>query len=78
MTSLSNLSKGQQAKIIHFKTNESTFIRFMEMGLRINEWVQMLGKLPLGGNVVILSEYGKYTLREEEAQLIQTEKQEGA
>ena len=50
----------------------------MEMGLRINEWVQMLGKLPLGGNVVILSEYGKYTLREEEAQLIQTEKQEGA
>ena len=70
MTSLSNLSVGQQAKIVHFETNKKSLIRFMEMGLTTNKKIQMLGKLPLGGNLVILSEHGKYILRKQTAKLI--------
>ena len=70
MTSLSNLPVGQKAKIVCFETNNETLTRFMEMGLWINEQIQMLGKLPLGGNLIILSEHGKYTLRKKTAQLI--------
>lgn len=72
MTALSNLTVGQKAKIACFETSEQTFIRFMEMGLYINEKIQMLGRLPLGGNVIILSDHGKYTLRKKEAHLIKT------
>ena len=72
MTSLSHLPIGQKAKIICFETNEKTQIRFMEMGLCINDLIQVLGKLPLGGNLVILSEHGKFTLRKKEAHSIKT------
>lgn len=78
MTSLSNLAVGQKAKIVHFDTNESTFIRFMEMGLRLNDLVQVLGKLPLGDNVIVLSKHGKYTFRKKEAQLIKAVEQKPA
>ena len=70
MISLSQLSVGQKAKIVYFEMNEKIFIRFMEMGLCVNEKIQMLGRLPFGGNLVILSKNGKYTLREREARLI--------
>ena len=70
MISLSHLPLGQKAKIVSFHTYGKVFIRFMEMGLRINESIQMLGQLPLGGNFVILSSHGKYILRKREADLI--------
>ena len=70
MISLSNLTEGQKAKIVCFETNKKTLIRFMEMGLCVNNQIQMLGKLPLGGNLVILSNHGKYILREKTAKLI--------
>lgn len=70
MISLASLAIGQKAKIARFETNQKTLFRFMEMGLRVNEPIQMLGKLPLGGNLVILSDYGKYILREKTARLI--------
>lgn len=63
MISLSDLTIGQKAKIICFETNEKTINRFMEMGLCVNDQIQILGKLPLGGNLIILSSHGKYTLR---------------
>ena len=74
MGPLSNLSLGQKAEIISFSGYGKTFIRFMEMGLRINESIQMLGQLPLGGNFIILSNHGKYILRKREAQLIKVKK----
>ena len=74
MVSLYQLPIGQKAKIIYFEMNEKVFIRFMEMGLHINEKIQMLGKLPFGGNLVILSDHGKYTLRKKEACLIKISK----
>ena len=70
MTSLSSLAVGQEAKIIHFEVNKKSLLRFMEMGLSPHKKVQMLGTLPLGGNLVILSEHGKYILRKQTAKLI--------
>lgn len=67
MDNLAQLPVGQIAKITHLDTDEKVCIRFMEMGLCINEWVQVLGKLPLGGNLIVLSHYGKYILRRKEA-----------
>ena len=63
MISLSYLPVGQKAKISGFETNEKTWQRFMEMGLKINETIQILGKLPFGGNLIVLSKHGKYSLR---------------
>ncbi len=71
MTLLSRLPKGRMALITGFSANQHIFLRFMEMGLGANERIQMLGQLPFGGNLVILSYYGKYTLRKTTAQMIQ-------
>ena len=69
MVSLSYLPVGQKAKISSFST-KSTWQRFMEMGLKVNETIQVLGKLPFGGNLIILSKHGKYSLRRASANLI--------
>jgi len=74
MVSLSHLSLGQKAEIVSFKIHGRELIRFMEMGLRAKESIQMLGWLPFGGNLVILSNHGKYILRKKEAQLIKVKK----
>ena len=46
--------------------DQETAARFMDMGIYINEKVQFLTSL-FGGNLVILSKYGKYSLRRSEA-----------
>lgn len=73
MISLSYLPVGQKAKISGFSAGGGLGLRFMEMGLRINETVQVLGKLPFGGNLVILSKHGKYSLRSSSASQIQVD-----
>ena len=70
MTFLSDLPIGKTAKIIGFSANKRALIRFMEMGLRVNGAIAVLGRLPLGGNLVALSNYGKYSLRQKEARQI--------
>jgi len=72
MTPLSHLSIGQKAKICQFETHAKISRRFMEMGLRINDKIQIIEKL-WGGNLIILSKHGKYVLRRQEAHLIQTQ-----
>ena len=69
MLSLSYLPVGQKAKISSFST-QSTWKRFMEMGLKVNETIQVLGKLPFGGNLIVLSKHGKYSLRSSSANQI--------
>ena len=71
MVSLARLAIGQRAKIAGFSTNENTWQRFVEMGLKINETIQVLGKLPFDGNLIVLSKYGKYSLRSSSAHQIQ-------
>lgn len=72
MIALSNLSIGQTARIIHFETSEKIRMRFMEMGLSVNDTIKMIGRLPWGGNLIILSKHGKYILRKKEARFIKT------
>ncbi|MCY4321957.1 MAG: FeoA family protein [Bdellovibrionaceae bacterium] len=74
MTYLSYLPIGQKAKICGFNTKDKTGLRFMEMGLRINETIQVLARLPFGGNLIILSKHGKYSLRHSSASQIQVNK----
>ena len=73
MVSLSYLSIGQKAKISGFSADTATWLRFMEMGLRINETIQILEKLPFGGNLIVLSKHGKYSLRNSSACQIQVD-----
>ena len=73
MVSLSYLSAGQKAKISGFASNSEVWLRFMEMGLKINEPIQVLGKLP-GGSLIILSKHGKYSLRSSSARHIKVDK----
>ena len=72
MTALSNLDIGEKARIANFEMSKNNLIRFMGMGLFVNQTIEVLVKLPFGGNLVILTEYGKYTLRKSTAQSIQT------
>ena len=73
MASLANLAKGKKAKISGFSTHTKAWQRFMEMGLKINETIQILEKLPFGGNLIVLSNYGKYSLRGSSARHIQVD-----
>ena len=65
MTSLSSLHQGQVGQVLSLGDQE-TATRFMDMGIYINEKVQFLTSL-FGGNLIILSRYGKYSLRRSEA-----------
>ncbi|MCY4512532.1 MAG: ferrous iron transport protein A [Bdellovibrionales bacterium] len=66
MTSLSSLHQGQVGQVLSLGGNQEAATRFMDMGIYINEKIQFLTSL-FGGNLVILSKYGKYSLRQSEA-----------
>ena len=71
--SLSRLTQGQVARVVSFGKKPELAGRFLEMGLALNEKVQFLEKLFFGGNLVILSKTGKYSLRKSEADPILVE-----
>ena len=73
MASLANLAIGKKAKIAGFLDHKKTWQRFMEMGLKTNETIQILEKLPFGGNLIVLSQHGKYSLRGSSACQIQVD-----
>lgn len=70
MMLLSDLAVGQKAKITQFETSTHALICFLEIGLFINANIQILGHLVLGGNLIILSDHGKYILRKPIAKCI--------
>lgn len=73
MKFLSQMNIGEKATIKEIQTQTRSFTRFMEMGLTINSPIQLLVKLPFGGNLIILSDYGKYTIRKKTAQKIKVD-----
>ena len=73
MIFLSKLRNGQIGRITCFQGDESLTHRLMEIGLYKNDRVQLIGRLPFGGNLVILSKDGKYVLRKKEADLVKVE-----
>ena len=68
--SLDEVPEGTQVEIIRFEGPSDISLRFMEMGLCVHDKIRVLNQLPFGGNLVILSENGKYSLRKEFAQWI--------
>ncbi len=70
MIPLSRLKRGQSGRIAAFRGSAEAAFRFMEMGLAEGESARLLERLPFGGNLVVLLENGKYTIRKKDADLI--------
>ena len=70
MIRLSEGLLGRPLKITGFFAPKETALSLIEMGLCVHEEIQILGRL-FGGNLIILSKNGKYTLREKTARLIE-------
>ena len=73
MFPLSQLPIGKQAKIISFSDSDLLAYTCVEMGLCINSSIEMINQLPFGGNLVVLGNNGKYSLRKEDADKIMVE-----
>lgn len=73
MTSLSQMELGKKAKIKEIQTQAPIFQRLVEMGLSLNSYIQVLTRLPFGGNLIVLSDYGKYSIQKEIAQKIKVQ-----
>lgn len=77
MQTLSSLGNHKYGRIVSFRDNQQVAFYCIEMGLCENVVVQVLDKLLLGGNLVILSKNGKYTIRKEDADQIMVEEVSG-
>ena len=73
MISVSELKKEQFGRIICFQGHETLACRLMEMGLYVNDEVQLVDTLFFGRNLIIISKSGKYVLRKKEADCIKVE-----
>ena len=70
MRPLSDLEHKKYARIVSFNDDSLMASCCIEMGLCEDSVIQVLDKLSFGGNLIILSENGKYTLRKKEADQI--------
>ena len=70
MKKLSEMKIGEKAFIKKMEPQLESLNRLMDMGLTLHSPIRVLNKLPFGGNLVVLSDYGKYTLRAKMAQKI--------
>lgn len=70
MIPLSKLKKGKSARIVSFTDDSLLAFSCIEMGLCINSIIELVDKLHFGGNLVVLSDNGKYSLRQQEANQI--------
>ena len=70
MKKLSEIQIGEKAYIKKITGQRETLNRLIDMGLSIHSSIRVLNKLPFGGNLVVLSDYGKYTLRSGTAESI--------
>ena len=73
MKTLSQMNLGETAKIKEIDSQNQVLIRLRNMGLILGSNIKLLVRLPFGGNLVILSDYGKYTLHKEVASQIKVQ-----
>ncbi len=73
MYPLSDLKLKKYARIVSFGKDNLITSCCIEMGLCENSIVQVIGGLSLGGNLIVLSENGKYVIRKKEADHILVE-----
>ena len=72
MPPLSSLNVGETAKITDLPSSGEESLALWDMGLRVNETITLLSRLPFGGNLVFMSRNGKYSIRKKQASLIKT------
>lgn len=58
-------------KIVHFEGCQPMCQKFYEMGIRKNVPIQVIGKLPLSQNVLVIVNNESFVLREEEARCLE-------
>ena len=73
MKALSQMELGEKAEIKEIEAQDNVFHRLRDMGLTLGSSIKLLVRLPFGGNLVILSDYGKYTLHKEIAKKIKVQ-----
>ena len=73
MKSLSQMNLGETAKIKEIDNQNNILTRLKDMGLTLGSNIKLLVRLPFGGNLVILSDYGKYTLHKDVAKQIKVQ-----
>ena len=73
MKPLYQMKLGEKAQIKEIQTQDHVFRRLLEMGLTLDSFIQVLVRLPFGGNLIILSDYGKYSIQKEVAQKIKVQ-----
>ena len=70
---LTEMNLGEKAEIKEIQTEDSIFYRLKDMGLTLGSSIKLLVKLPFGGNLIVLSDYGKYSIQKEMAQKIKVQ-----
>ena len=73
MVLLSQLNQGQVVRIVSIKGNDKFIQRLAEIGILVNEKIQVIQKIFFGNNIIIASQYGNYSLRSSEAEPIKVE-----
>ncbi|MFQ5732524.1 MAG: ferrous iron transport protein A [Planctomycetaceae bacterium] len=72
-TTLDQLPRGPQARILRMGGETSVVMRLMEMGLLEGETLQVVGKAPFGDPIAVLLRGCRLALRRREAALIHIE-----
>lgn len=72
-TTLDQLPRGPQARILRMRGQTALVMRLMEMGLQEGEVLQVVGQAPFGDPIAVLLRGCRLALRRREAALIDVE-----
>ena len=70
MATLSDLKKGERARIVDVVGDDAVAVRLMEMGLTDDEEIELLGFAPLGDPIEFLIRGYRISLRSTEARRV--------
>ena len=70
---LTEMKLGEKAEIKEIQTEDNIFYRLKDMGLTLGSSIRLLVRLPFGGNLIVLSDYGKYSIQKEIAKKIKVQ-----
>ncbi|MGI9549329.1 MAG: FeoA family protein [Bdellovibrionales bacterium] len=73
MRPLSQLEYKKKARIVSLKGDDFANSCCIEMGLCQDSVIEVLGRLPFGGPMIILSQNGKYIVRKKDMESILVE-----
>lgn len=69
--SILNLEVGRSAELLSIEGDSQFVERLMDMGFHPSVQIEVMGRLPLGGPLIVRVEASFLALREEEAQCLQ-------